>query len=125
MLVLRGDDLARSAATHAARSARRGLRLCALRGPAARCTLVMLTGEIAAAAIVALIVIVAWRQKGSERDASPPPTPVSDADVEGLVASGGRAIDAIKLHRTLHGTDLKTAKDAVDRIRAQQAGGRS
>jgi hypothetical protein len=124
MLVLRGDDLARSAATRAARSARRGLRLCALRGSAARCTLVMLTGEIAAAAIVALIVIVAWRQKGSERDASPPPTPVSDADVEGLVASG-RVIDAIKLHRTLHGTDLKTAKDAVDRIRAQQAGGRS
>jgi ribosomal protein L7/L12 len=50
----------------------------------------------------------------------PPPGQGSDADVERLVALG-RKIDAIKLYREVHGTDLKSAKDAVDKI-AQQPG---
>ena len=45
----------------------------------------------------------------------PPPGQGSDADVERLVALG-RKIDAIKLYREVHGTDLKTAKDAVDKM---------
>ncbi len=45
----------------------------------------------------------------------PPPGQGSDADVERLVALG-RKIDAIKLYREVHGTDLKSAKDAVDKI---------
>ena len=45
----------------------------------------------------------------------PPPGQGSDADVERLVALG-RKIDAIKLYREIHGTDLKSAKDAVDKI---------
>jgi len=45
----------------------------------------------------------------------PPPGQGSDADVERLVALG-RKIDAIKLYREIHGTGLKTAKDAVDEI---------
>ncbi len=45
----------------------------------------------------------------------PPPGQGSDADVERLVALG-RKIDAIKLYRQIHGTDLKSAKDAVDKI---------
>ena len=45
----------------------------------------------------------------------PPPGQGSDADVERLVALG-RKIDAIKLYREIHRTDLKTAKDAVDKI---------
>ena len=45
----------------------------------------------------------------------PPPGQRSDADVERLVALG-RKIDAIKLYREIHRTDLKTAKDAVDKM---------
>ncbi len=45
----------------------------------------------------------------------PPPGQGSDADVERLVALG-RKIDAIKLYREVHGTDLKSAKEAVDKI---------
>jgi len=45
----------------------------------------------------------------------PPPGQGSDADVERLVALG-RKIDAIKLYRDIHRTDLKSAKDAVDKI---------
>ena len=45
----------------------------------------------------------------------PPPGQGSEADVERLVALG-RKIDAIKLYRQIHGTDLKSAKDAVDKI---------
>ncbi len=50
----------------------------------------------------------------------PPPGQGSEADVERLVALG-RKIDAIKLYRQIHGTDLKSAKDAVDKI-AQKPG---
>ena len=45
----------------------------------------------------------------------PPPGRGTDADVERLVALG-RKIDAIKLYREIHRTDLKSAKDAVDKI---------
>ena len=45
----------------------------------------------------------------------PPPGEGSDADVERVVALG-RKIDAIKLYREIHRSDLKTAKDAVDRL---------
>ena len=45
----------------------------------------------------------------------PPPGQGSDADVERLVALG-RKIDAIKLYREIHRCDLKSAKDAVDKI---------
>ena len=49
----------------------------------------------------------------------PPPGRGSAADVERLVALG-RKIDAIKLYREIHRTDLKTAKDAVDEIAAKR-----
>ena len=45
----------------------------------------------------------------------PHPGQGTAADIERLVALG-RKIDAIKLHRQLHGTDLKSAKVAVDKI---------
>jgi ribosomal protein L7/L12 len=45
----------------------------------------------------------------------PPPGQGSDADIERLVAIG-RKIDAIKLYREIHRSDLKTAKDAVDKM---------
>jgi len=49
----------------------------------------------------------------------PPPGRGSAADVERLVALG-RKIDAIKLYREIHRTDLRTAKDAVDEIAAKR-----
>lgn len=39
----------------------------------------------------------------------------TDDDVKRLVEAG-RQIDAIKLYRRIHGTGLKEAKDAVDKI---------
>ena len=54
----------------------------------------------------------------------PPPGQGSDADVERLVALG-RKIDAIKLYREIHGSDLKTAKDVVDRMAAKPGAGRT
>jgi hypothetical protein len=45
----------------------------------------------------------------------PPPGQGTAGDVERLVALG-RKIDAIRLYREMHGTDLKTAKQAVDRL---------
>jgi hypothetical protein len=45
----------------------------------------------------------------------PPVGEGGTADVERLVALG-RKMDAIKLYRQIHHTDLKTAKGAVDTI---------
>jgi ribosomal protein L7/L12 len=37
----------------------------------------------------------------------------------------GRTIDAIKLYRRIHGADLKTAKDAIDKMHSQQGDAQS
>jgi ribosomal protein L7/L12 len=72
--------------------------------------------------LVVLIVLAVRRFTASDAPGGQLQSASDDADIEQLVAAG-RLIDAIKLHRTLHGTDLKTAKDAIDRIRAEQARG--
>ena len=41
--------------------------------------------------------------------------PATDADIQRLLQTG-RKIDAIKVYRRLHRVDLKSAKDAVDRL---------
>jgi ribosomal protein L7/L12 len=41
--------------------------------------------------------------------------PVEDADVISMIRSGNK-IDAIRMYRELHGTDLVTAKDAVEAL---------
>jgi ribosomal protein L7/L12 len=41
--------------------------------------------------------------------------PVEDADVVSMIRSGNK-IDAIQMYRELHGTDLVTAKDAVEAL---------
>ena len=41
--------------------------------------------------------------------------PVEDADVISMIRSGNK-IDAIQMYRELHGTDLVTAKDAVEAL---------
>ncbi|MFQ5526636.1 MAG: ribosomal protein L7/L12 [Thermoanaerobaculia bacterium] len=45
----------------------------------------------------------------------PPAGEGSEADVERLVAAGHK-IAAIKLHREIHGSGLKEAKEAVDAL---------
>ena len=72
--------------------------------------------------LVVMIVLAIRRYTVSDAPGGRPQNGSGEADIEQLVAAG-RLIDAIKLHRTLHGTDLKTAKEAVDQIRAEQARG--
>ncbi len=75
-------------------------------------------GEIGAVVLVVLIVAAARRYSVSDPPRGQPPGGATDADVARLV-SLGRKIDAIKLYRNLHGTDLKTAKDTIDRMSAE------
>jgi ribosomal protein L7/L12 len=72
----------------------------------------MILYAVVAIVAVALIVNAANR---SGKIQLPSPGQGTDADVERLVAAG-RKIDAIKVYRRIHQTDLKTAKDAVDRL---------
>ena len=44
--------------------------------------------------------------------------PATHADIQRLLQTG-RKIDAIKVYRRLHRVDLKTAKDAIDRLAAE------
>ena len=44
---------------------------------------------------------------------SKPIVPIASPEVEALLLSGQK-IEAIKLYRELHGTDLKDSKDAVE-----------
>jgi ribosomal protein L7/L12 len=73
---------------------------------------------ILAGVVLALLVDAANRRRTRDLRQSgllPPAGHGADADVERLVVVG-RKIDAIKLYREIHGTDLKTAKEAVDRL---------
>jgi ribosomal protein L7/L12 len=68
--------------------------------------------------VLAVLVDAANQRRARELRQSgllPPTGQGSDTDVERLVAVG-RKIDAIKLYRVIHKTDLKTAKEAVDRL---------
>jgi hypothetical protein len=74
---------------------------------------VILVGEILPILLVAAIVLLAWRYSVSDQPKGQPQTESTDTDVTQLVAEG-RMIDAIELYCTLHRTDLKTAKEAVE-----------
>ena len=75
----------------------------------------VLFGEVAAVVLVVLVIAVMRRYSVSDPPTSEPPGGSTDEDVARLAALG-RKIEAIKLYRRLHDTDLKTAKDAVDRM---------
>ncbi len=75
-----------------------------------------------AAFVVILVLDRLFRSRGSHPGVRQGVSPVgsdvqsgTDADIERLVASG-RKIEAIKLHRQLHRTGLKEAKDAVEAL---------
>jgi ribosomal protein L7/L12 len=80
---------------------------------------VILIGEIVPILLVTAILLVARRYSAPKPPKGQSQTG-SDADVAELVAAG-RMIDAIKLYRIVHGTDLRTAKDAVEQMQAEQA----
>jgi ribosomal protein L7/L12 len=74
---------------------------------------------------VALVLVVGLLSRRGERAAaSGPPhrasAPASAEEIDGLLQAGQK-IAAIKAYRSLHGVDLKTAKDAVD-ARARELG---
>lgn len=60
------------------------------------------------------------RADGASRPLRRAGTPATPTDVDALLR-GGRKIEAIKLYRSLHGVDLKTAKHAID-TRARELG---
>jgi len=73
-----------------------------------------LTSIIAAAAVLLLLVaIFRAREKSPGIDLDT----ATEEDVRRLVM-GGHKIDAIKVYRRLHGVDLMSAKQAVERIAA-------
>jgi ribosomal protein L7/L12 len=74
--------------------------------------------ETSAALLVGLVFWLVWRKSAPGSSISVPPSQATDADVERLVTLG-RKIDAIKVYRRLHATDLKTAKDEIDKMAAQ------
>jgi ribosomal protein L7/L12 len=73
-------------------------------------------GGIAAVVLLGLLSRLGERSNpGGHRSDETPPSPQR---IDELLRAG-RKIDAIKAYRTLHGVDLKAAKDAID-ARARQ-----
>jgi hypothetical protein len=70
---------------------------------------------IAGAGAVVLLVLLSRRgeRPGGSREMRPGAAPPSPGEIDTLLR-GGRKIEAIKMYRTLHGVDLKAAKDAVE-----------
>jgi ribosomal protein L7/L12 len=81
----------------------------------------ILTGIVVAVLVLALVRAVLKRREGAfhvgtagARAAPPTEDSIRDALLR------GRKIEAIKAYRTLHRVDLKTAKEAVERLAAQR-----
>ena len=77
---------------------------------------------VAGAAAVVLLGLLSRRgeRPGGSRELRLGDTPPSPAEIDALLRRG-RKIEAIKMYRTLHGVDLKAAKDAVE-ARARELG---
>jgi ribosomal protein L7/L12 len=75
-------------------------------------------GRLALLAFAVLLLVLVLRARAASADDESPridPDTATDGDVARLV-SAGRKIDAIRVYRRLHRTDLKTAKEAVDAL---------
>ena len=71
--------------------------------------------QIVTAAMVALVVTWIWSRS---RPRPGPSTENERSELEHQIAvhlAQGRKIDAIKAYRRLHGVDLKSAKEAIER----------
>jgi ribosomal protein L7/L12 len=74
----------------------------------------------AVAAVVGLGFLIRRGERTGSKEVRPGGPPPSSATIDALLR-GGQKIEAIKQYRTMHGVDLKTAKDAVD-ARARELG---
>jgi ribosomal protein L7/L12 len=74
----------------------------------------------AAAAVVGLGLMSRRGERSGSKQVRQGGIPPSSATIDELLR-GGQKIEAIKQYRTMHGVDLKTAKDAVD-ARARELG---
>jgi ribosomal protein L7/L12 len=74
----------------------------------------------AVAAVVALGFLSRRGERTGSKEVRLGGTPPSPGTIDELLR-GGQKIEAIKQYRTMHGVDLKTAKDAVD-ARARELG---
>jgi ribosomal protein L7/L12 len=70
---------------------------------------------VAAIVVLLLVALIRTRSRSSSIDVDF--DRATEADLDALLAAG-RKIDAIKVYRRLHRVDLKTAKEAVDRMAA-------
>jgi ribosomal protein L7/L12 len=73
-----------------------------------------------AAAVVLLGLVSRMGERSGSTRTSSSNAPPSPERIDELLRAG-RKIDAIKAYRTLHGVDLKAAKDAID-SRARELG---
>jgi ribosomal protein L7/L12 len=78
-----------------------------------------MTTSFIIAAVVVLLWIVLSRTGRSPHNIDL--DTATDEDINRLLM-GGHKIDAIKVYRRLHDVDLKTAKDAVERLAAKLPG---
>jgi ribosomal protein L7/L12 len=67
--------------------------------------------------ILLLILVLRSRSEIKSPSGSDLNRPETDADIRAFLQTG-RKIEAIKAYRRLHRVDLKTAKDAIDRLAA-------
>jgi ribosomal protein L7/L12 len=78
---------------------------------------------VAGTGVVVLLVILSRRGErpdSTSREPRPSGMSPSPAEIDALLRTG-RKIEAIKMYRSLHGVDLKAAKDAVE-ARARDLG---
>jgi len=75
-----------------------------------------LTSILIAAGVAVVLILIARSRNASDSSALELDS-ATEADLPALL-SAGRKIDAIKVYRRLHGVDLKSAKDAIDRLAA-------
>ena len=76
---------------------------------------------LAALAAVAVLGLVSRRgERAASRERQPTNAPPPPPEIDDMLRDGHK-IEAIKRYRTLHGVDLKTAKDAID-ARAREIG---
>ena len=74
----------------------------------------------AAAAVVGLGLLSRRGERSGSKGVRPGSIPPYAGTIDDLLR-GGQKIEAIKQYRTMHGVDLKTAKDAID-ARARELG---
>ena len=68
---------------------------------------------MAGIAVVVGLGVLSRRGERSGRSSPSTGAPPTEADIDRHIRAG-RKIEAIKLYRTLHHVDLKTAKDTID-----------